>query len=158
MSNLGERAEGAGVIAPGGQRQRPQRLNLDDAAGPALASRGGKQPLQQRECGAGVVLGEQHPGQHQIPGLPRVVWLVVWAKTSRLRPLGGRADIALGQQQPRPLRGHRVEQGDYLRAQLDLPGLAHRRYGGGRVTVRLPDPGQDDQAGGQRRGEGQLPA
>jgi hypothetical protein len=81
--HLGERAEGAGVIAPGGQRQRPQRLNLDDAAGPALASRGGKQPLQQRECGAGVVLGEQHPGQHQIPGLPRVIWLVVWAKTQR---------------------------------------------------------------------------
>ena len=50
------------MIAVGGQRERPQRLDLDDAAGPALAVRGVEQPLQQRECGAGVVLGEQHPG------------------------------------------------------------------------------------------------
>ena len=67
-------------------------------------------------------------------------------------------DVALGQQQPRPLRWHRVEQGDHLRAQLDLPGLAHRLQGPGRVTLRLPDPGHDSQAGGQRRGEGKLPA
>ena len=158
MSNLGERAEGAGVIAPGGQRQRPQRLNLDDAAGPALASRGGQQPLQQRECRTGTVLGEQHARQQQVRRLPGVIRLVLWAEASRHRPLAGRGDIALGQQQPRPLRGHRVEQGDHLRAQPGLPCLAHRRYGGGRITVRLPDPGQDGQAGGQRRGEGQLPA
>src|SRR5262249_62159443 len=61
---LGQRAEGAGVIAAGGQRQRQQRLDFDDASGPALTGRGVEQPLQQRECRAGVVLGEQHPGQH----------------------------------------------------------------------------------------------
>jgi hypothetical protein len=37
------------VIAAVGQRERPQRLDLDDAAGPALAGRGVGQPLQQRE-------------------------------------------------------------------------------------------------------------
>ena len=31
---LGQRAQGAGVIAAGGQRQRPQRADLDEAAGP----------------------------------------------------------------------------------------------------------------------------
>lgn len=144
------------MIATGGQRERPQRLNLDDVADAALARRGGQQPLQQRECRAGTVLGEQHARQQQIPRRPRVIRLVLGAKASRLRPLAGRRDITLGQQQPRPLRGHRVEQGDHLRAQLDLPGLAHRRYSGGRIAVRLPDPGQDDQPGGQRQGEGQL--
>ncbi len=155
---LGQRAEGAGVIAAGGQRERPQRLDLDDAAGPALAGRGVEQPPQQGECRAGVVSGEQHPGQHQIGRLPRVIWLVVWAETSSRCPLGGRVDVALGQQQARPLRWHRVEQGDHLRTQPGLPGLAHRLPGPGRVTVRLPDPGHDSQAGGQRQGEGKLPA
>ena len=74
---LGQRADGAGVIAVGGQRKRPQRLDLDDAADPALVGRGAEQPLQQRERRAGVVLGEQHPGQHQISRLARVIWLVV---------------------------------------------------------------------------------
>ena len=67
-------------------------------------------------------------------------------------------DVALGQQQPRPLRWHRVEQSDHLRAQPGLPGLAHRLQGPVRVTMRVPDPGHDSQAGGQRRGEGKLPA
>ncbi len=109
-------------------------------------------------AGPGSLLGEQHPGQHQIRRLLRVIWLVVWAETSSRCPLGGRVDVALGQQQPRPLRWHRVEQGDHLRAQPGLPGLAHRLQGPGRVTVRVPDPGHDSQAGGQRRGEGKLPA
>ena len=61
------------MIAAGGQRERPQRLDLDDAAGPALAGRGVEQSLQQRERRAGVVLGEQHPGQHQICRLLRVI-------------------------------------------------------------------------------------
>jgi hypothetical protein len=52
---LGQRAEGAGVIAAGGQRQRPQRLDLDDAAGPALAGRGAEQPLQEGKCRAWVI-------------------------------------------------------------------------------------------------------
>ena len=66
--------------------------------------------------------------------------------------------VSLGQQQPRPLCGHRVEQGNHLRAQPGLLGLAHRRQGPGCITVRLPDPGDDSQAGSQRRGEGKLPA
>ena len=146
------------MIAAGGQRERPQRLDLDDAADPALAGRGVEQPLQQGEGRAGVVLGEQHPGQHQIGRLLRVIWLVVGAETGSRCPLGGRADVAPGQQQPRPLRRHRVEQGDHLRAQPGLPGLTHRLPGPDRVTVRLPDPGHDSQAGGQRQGEGKLPA
>jgi hypothetical protein len=80
------------------------------------------------------------------------------AETSSRRPLGGGADVALGQQQPRPLRWHRVEQGDHLRAQPSLPGLIHRLQGPGRVTVRVPEPGYDNQGGGQRRGEGKLAA
>ena len=60
--------------------------------------------------------------------------------------------------QPGPLRRDRVEQGDHLRAQPGLPGLAHRLQGPGRVTMRVPDPGHDSQAGGQRLGEGKLPA
>jgi hypothetical protein len=102
-------------------------------------------------------LGEQHPGQDQIRRLVRVIWLVVWAEASGLCPLGGRADVALGQQQPRPLRRHRIEQADHLRAQLDLPGCAHRLHGRRRVAKCVPDPGHDSQAGSQRRGEGKLP-
>ena len=45
----------ARAVAEAGQRQRPQRLDLDDAAGPALADRGVEQPLQEGECRAGVV-------------------------------------------------------------------------------------------------------
>jgi hypothetical protein len=85
------------VIAAGGQRERPQCLDLEDAAGPALADRGVEQPLQQRECRARVALGEQHPGQNQIRRLVRVICLVVRAETSSRRPLGGGADVALGQ-------------------------------------------------------------
>jgi hypothetical protein len=44
---LGQGTEGAAVIAMGGQRQRPQRLNLDDTADAVLARRGGWQSLQQ---------------------------------------------------------------------------------------------------------------
>ena len=87
---------GAGGIAVGGQRKRPQRLDLDDAADPALVGRGAEQPLQQRKRRAGVVLGER-PGQHQICRLARVIWLVVWAETSSRCPLGSRRDVALGQ-------------------------------------------------------------
>ena len=52
-ARLGERAKGAGMIAVGGQRECPQRLDLDDAAGPALAGRGVEQPLQ-RSASAGT--------------------------------------------------------------------------------------------------------
>ena len=109
------------MIAAGRQRQCAQRLDLDDAAGPALTGRGVEQSLQERERRARVVLGEQHPGQYQILRFSRVIRLVVRTETSSRGQLCGRGDIALGQQQPRPLR---VEQGEHLRAQLDLPGLA----------------------------------
>jgi hypothetical protein len=93
-----------------------------------------------------------------VPGrVAGVIGLVVWGETSRRCPLGGRTDIALGQQQPRPLRRHRVEQGGHLRAQPGLPGLVHRLHGPGRVTVRVPDPGHNRQADGQRWGVAKLP-
>ena len=106
----GEGRDRAFFIAGGRQRQRPQRTALDEAAGTALGFRRGVQPVQQRERLAGPVLGEQDPGQHQVPGLPCVVWLVVRAEAVLLRETGRAGQVALGQQQPGPLGGDRVEQ------------------------------------------------
>ena len=97
-----------GFLAAGRQRQRPQRAGFDDAAGPVLADRSRVQPVQQRECLAGLALGEQDPGQHEVPGLAGVVRLVVRAESGLLRPPGGSGQVALGQQQPRPLRRNGV--------------------------------------------------
>jgi len=63
---LGEGRDSACFVAGGGQRQRPQRAGLDEAAGAALGDRRGVQPVQQRECLPGPVLGEQDPGQDQV--------------------------------------------------------------------------------------------
>ena len=97
-------------IAGGGQRQRPQCAGLDEAAGPVLGGRRGVQPVQQGECLAGPVLGEQDPGQHQVPGLAGVVRLVVRAEAVLLRETGRGGQVTVGQQQPGPLGGDRVEQ------------------------------------------------
>ena len=114
------------------------------------------QPPQQRKRRTEAVLGEQHPGQHQILRLPRVARLVIRAEAAFFHPAGGRGDLALGQQQPGPLRRDGVEQAG--RARRDQPGLAHRRQGPGRITVGLPDPRQGSQASGQRLGVGEPPA
>ena len=53
----GEGGDRACLIAGGGQRQRPQRADLDQAAGPVLGDRRGVQPVQQGERLAGPVLG-----------------------------------------------------------------------------------------------------
>ncbi len=139
-----------GFLAAGGQGQRPQRADLDDAAGPGLADRDCVPPVQQRERLARKALGEQYPGQHQISRLAGVVRVVAGAEAALLRPAGGSSEIALGQQQPRPLRRDGVEHPG--RARLGLPGLADGRQGPRRITVGLPDPRQRHQAGGQRRG------
>ena len=116
------------------------------------------QPPQQRERGAGTVLGEQHPRQHQILRLPWVVRLVADAEAAFLRPAGGPGDVTLGQQQPGPLRRDGIEQARHVRARRGQPGLADRLEGAGRLAVGLPDPRQHRQASGQRRGEDELAA
>ena len=57
------------------------------------------QPLQQAERQGGLLLGEQHAGQHQVPQLPGVVRLVASAEAAFLRPPGGGGNVTLGQQQ-----------------------------------------------------------
>ena len=81
------RATGQGVhrgllVAAGGQRQRPQRADLDDAACPALGGRRHEHSFHERKRLSRAVLGEQHPGQHQIRRLAGVIRLVVRAKVS----------------------------------------------------------------------------
>ena len=106
----GQGRDRACFVAGGRQRQRPQRAGLDEAAGPVLGDRRGVQPVQQRQRLAGPVLGEQDPGQHQVPGFAGVVWLVVRAEAVVLRESGRGGQVALGQQQPGPPGGDRVEQ------------------------------------------------
>jgi hypothetical protein len=66
--------------------------------------------------------------------------------------------VALGEQQPRPLRGDGVEQAGHGRVQRRLPGLGHRLQRSGRVALGLPDPGQSGQPRAQRRRVPELPA
>ena len=140
------------LLARGRQRQRLQHGDLDDAAGAALGFGCRVEPPQQCECLGGAVLGDQHPGQHQILRLPQVAGLIVRAEAALFHPAGSRDDLALRQQQPRPLRRNRVEQAGHIRARRRPPGLAHRLPGPGRVAPGLPDPRQGGQAGGQRLG------
>jgi hypothetical protein len=74
---LGQHAHRLGLLAAGRQRQRPQCLDLDDAAGPALRDRQPVQPLQQPERIVWPVLREQQPRQHQIRPFTGVVRRVV---------------------------------------------------------------------------------
>ena len=94
------------------------------------------QPVQHSRRPAGPVLGEQHPGQHQIPGLPGVVRLVVRGEAVLLRPALGGGQVALGEQEPRSLRRDGVERAG--RARRGLPRFADRLQGLGLVTGRLP--------------------
>jgi hypothetical protein len=66
-------------------------------------------------------------------------------------------DIALGEGEPGPLGGDRVEQTGGGRAGASPFGLIHGQPGPGGVSFRLPDPGQGGQAGGQRLGVAELP-
>ena len=64
----GQGVDRACLHPAGGQRQRPQRAGLDEAANPVLGGSRGVQPVQQRQRLAGPALGEQQAGQHQMPG------------------------------------------------------------------------------------------
>src|SRR5262249_32798364 len=86
---------GGGLAAGGGEGQRSQRPDLDDAAGAALAVGCGKQPAEEAERGLGLVLGEQHPGQDQVVPFPGVGRVGVGGQVALLRPAGGRGGIAL---------------------------------------------------------------
>ena len=152
----GEGGDRACLLAGGGQGQCPQRAGLDQAAGTVPGFRRRVQPVQQREGLAGPVLGEQHPGQHQVPGFARVVRLVVRAEAVVLRESGRRGQVALGQQQPGPLGGDRVEQAG--RTWCGLAGLGDRLQRPGRIAGGLPDPRQRGQAAGQRGGVDELAA
>jgi hypothetical protein len=145
---LGQGVHRAGLVTAGGQRQRLQGLDLDDAARAALACRRRVQPLQQSERLVGAVLGEQHPREHEILRLPGVARLIVGAEATLLCSAGGRGDVTLGQQQPRPLRRDGVEQAGHRRARCGPLGLAHRLQCPCGLTFGLPDPRQRRQAGG----------
>jgi hypothetical protein len=92
--------------------------------GPVLGFRRGVQSVQQCERLAGPVLGQQNPGQHQMPGLAGVVRLVVWAEAVVPRESGRGGEVTLGQQQPGSPGRYRVEQA--RRACCGLPSLGDR--------------------------------
>jgi hypothetical protein len=155
---LGQGGQRATLVTAGGQGQGLERPDLDDAAHPCLRGRQVVQPPQKSERLLGCLPGEQDPGQDQVLGLPGIAGLVVRVQATLVRPAGGRRDIALGQQQPRPLRRDGVEQGGHVRARRDPPGLFHRLQGASMVARGLPDPGQGRQAGGQWWGVDEPPA
>ena len=74
---LGQGVHRSLLLAAGGQRQCPQRADLDQAPGPVLGGRRRVQPVQQRQRPLGLPPGEQDPGQHQVPRLPWVDGIVV---------------------------------------------------------------------------------
>jgi len=98
------------------------------------------QPLQKRECLAGLVLGEQHAGQQKILGLAVAGRLVASAEAAFLRPAGSSGHVALNQQQPCPLHRDGVEEAGVL-AKRDPPGFAYGVQGPGRIPLGMPDPG-----------------
>ena len=100
---LGQGVHRAGLLAGCRQGQCPERLDLDDAARPALGRRQRTQPVQQRDRLVGQILREEHARQHQILRLAGVAHLVVRAQAALVRPADGRDEVALGQQQPSPL-------------------------------------------------------
>ena len=84
--------------------------------------------------------------------LLRVARFVVRAETVPLGPAGSRIDVALGQQQPRPLRWHRIRKACSGRAWRHPFGLPDRVERPGGITGGLPDPRQGRQPSGERRG------
>ena len=146
--HVSEGVHRVGVLAAGGQRQRPQRAGLDHAADPVLGDRRGVQPVQQRERLGGPLLGQQHPGQHQVSRLPRVTRLIVGVQAGLMRPPRGRGHVTLGQQQPGVLRRGRVEQAS--RRRRGMLGFADRLQRSGGIAGGLSYPRQRHQARGQR--------
>ena len=116
------------------------------------------QSLQQCHCLVWPVLRQQHARQHQILGLPGVARLVVRTKATALAPAVGGGDVALGEQQPRPLRRDGVEQVGHVRTWRHPLGLADRLQGTRVVALGLPDPGQGGKTRGQRLDVVELPA
>ena len=106
------------------------------------------QPVQQRQRLGGPLLGEQHPGQHQVSRLARVARFVVGVQAGLVSPPRGRGHVALGQQQPGPLRRGRIEQAS--RHRRGMPGFADRLQRSGRIAGGLPDPRQCHPARGRR--------
>ena len=74
--HLGKGGQRSGIVALRCERERPQRPQLDDAARSLFGYRPGVQPLKEPERPVGLLLGEQHPRQHQILALPRIARLV----------------------------------------------------------------------------------
>ena len=95
------------------ERQRPQRAGLDDAADPVLRDGARVQPVQQRQGRTGTILGEQDACQQQMFGFGWIAWLVASAEALLVRPAGRARQVTLGQEQPCPFRGTRVEQAVY---------------------------------------------
>ena len=69
-----------------------------------------------------------------------VAHLVVRAQAALLRPADGRREVALGQQQPSPLRGDRVEQAVTPGSGATRSASSDRVQGASVVTLGLPDP------------------
>ena len=145
----GEGVHRVGVLAAGGQRERPQRTGLDHAAGPVLGDCRVVQPVQQRERLGRPLLSQQHPGQHQVSRLPRVARLVFGVQAGLISPPRGRGHVTLGQQQPGPLRRGRIEQAS--RHRRGMLGFTNRLQRSGRIASGLPDPRQRHPA---RAGDG----
>jgi hypothetical protein len=152
----GEGVHRVGVLAAGGQRQRPQRVDLDQAATPLLGGRRSVQPVQQRERLGGPLPGQQHPGQHQVSRFPRVARLVFGVQAGLVSPPRGRGHVALGQQQPGPLRRGRIEQASGHRR--GMIGFADGLQRSGWIAGGLPDPRQRHPARGRRWPEEELAA
>ena len=123
----------------------------------AWARRGGVHPPQERECPLRFTLSDEQPGQQQVLALARVAWLVAHVQPSCRGPLGGLGELALGEQQPHPFRAGRVEQVNHVRAGPDFPGFTDRRPGGVPAAKGQLDPGEDDEAFGQRPGRSYRP-
>ena len=73
-------------------------------------------------------------------------------------PAGGRGDVAVGQQQPRPQGREGVEQAGHAGARRGPLSMADCLQGAGRIPLGLPDPRQGGQARGQRLGVAEPPA
>ncbi len=65
---IGEGVHRVGVLAAGGQRQRPQRAGLDHAADPVLGDRRRVQPVQQRERLGGPLWASSTRASTRYPG------------------------------------------------------------------------------------------
>jgi hypothetical protein len=105
------------------------------------------QLFQQRQGLTGQLLGDQQPRQDQVLALVGVARLVPGGEAALGDPADGSGQLALGQQQPRPLhRGREDQVGDRLSAGQDPLGVLDGGEGAGLVAARLADPGEGGQA------------